>query len=87
MKLPMPFEHQEYNIDIKSKRDSQFSREKFLNQPLSKDVYKVPMRSSEEYGWLEPIDIFSNYGHGVKNMDGGVNFTKTNPSASRNAKK
>jgi hypothetical protein len=39
------------------------------------------MRSSEEYGWREPIDNFSNFGYGLRNMDGGVIFNKGNPLA------
>lgn len=75
------FEQQEYIFDPKSKRDSQFKKERFLNQPLSKEVYKVPIKSSDEYGWLEPIDTFSNFGYGLNNMDGGVIFNKPNKDA------
>jgi hypothetical protein len=77
----LPFEQQEYIHDPKSKRDVQFNKEKFFNQPLTKDVYKFPVKSSEEYGWREPIDVFSNYGYGLSNLDGGVIFNKPNPNA------
>ena len=83
--LPLPCEQAYFEnqkpIQQKDKKDKNYDRERFRSQPLSKEISKVPVRSSEEYGWREPIDIFSNYGYGIKSHDGGVVYHQKNPNA------
>ena len=36
-----------------------FDKKAFYSQPLSKELYRFPLRSSDAYGWRQPIDRFS----------------------------
>jgi len=53
-----------------------YSRKEFLNQPLGKDIYKVPIKSNDTYGWMPPIDTFVQCGYGLTIYEGGTEFTK-----------
>lgn len=64
-----------------------FDKERLRNQPLTKEISKVPVRASEEYGWNEPLDPFNNMGYGIKSVDGGVVFHTINKNAGKLKKK
>merc|ERR1712032_136344 len=68
--LPFEIKNQKYEYCNKDIKDRQFTREKFLNQPLNKDLYKFPVMSSDEYGWRPPIDDFVDNGYGINNLEG-----------------
>ena len=40
----------------KMKQDRHYDRQKFLNRENAKELYKVPLRSSDAYGWFPPLD-------------------------------
>ena len=90
-KLPLPCEQAYFEnqkpIQLMDKKDKTYTRERMRSQPITKDVSKFPVRSSEEYGWREPIDIFANYGYGIKSNDGGVVYHQKNPNAVKLKKK
>lgn len=46
-KVFMPYEekYKPYTYCNKDKKDKRFDRNKFLNQPLNKDIYKIPMKA------------------------------------------
>ena len=43
--LPFEIKNQRNEYCNKDIKDKQFTREKFLNQPLNKDLYKYPVKS------------------------------------------
>lgn len=47
-----------------------YDRGRFLNTKLQKDLYSVPIKSSDEYGWLPPIDNCVRLGHELKSIEG-----------------
>jgi hypothetical protein len=44
------------NFDPKMKTDKTFNKKRFYSQKNTKSIYDYPIKSSDVYGWFEPID-------------------------------
>jgi len=63
----LPFHRDTVNeYDPKTKKDRTYAIHKAIEGANAKEVYEIPLTSSQEIGWREPIDNL-NLGYGLKN--------------------
>jgi len=63
----LPFHRDTVNeYDPKTKKDRNYTVHKAREAPLAKELFAMPVTSSQSYGWREPIDTL-NLGLGLKN--------------------
>jgi len=63
----LPFHRDTVNeYDPKTKKDRTYATHKAVQGPLAKELFAIPVTTSQAYGWREPIDTL-NLGLGLKN--------------------
>ena len=54
--------------EVVGKKQRAFDQQRFYNQPLSKDLYRYPLKSSDAYGWRPPVEKYAKTGFELKSI-------------------